>query len=101
MGQTDLQRYITLAKLGTKESVNEIMKELNKSTTLAQTKFIDYALGLVKSCEGTDRLKHFLFYGTKMQRNYCALYFGRLDEYSLVRQAYEKGLVDAKQAFSR
>ena len=99
--QNSLGHYVSLAAGGTKEAVNTIMKDLNKKATLAQTKFIDYALGLVNTKEGRDRIEYFLFFGTQMQRNYSALYFGRLDEYALLRKAYEKGLIDARQAFSR
>jgi len=69
--------------------------------TLSESKFIDFALGHVESDEGTKVMLHYLYHGTQIQRNYCALYFGRLGEYHLLRDAYEKGLLDAKQAFSR
>lgn len=101
MRQSTLKKYIELAKQGTKVSIDTIMKDLNKSTTLAQTKFIDFALSHVDSNEGLEVMKNYLFSGTQMQRNYCALYFGRLGEYIIIREAYDKGLIDAKQAFSR
>jgi hypothetical protein len=68
---------------------------------LAESKFIDFALGQVDTDEGVKTMEHYLFHGTQIQRNYCALYFGRRDEYLLLRKAYEEGLIDAKQAFSR
>jgi len=77
------------------------MKHLNRKMTIAQSKFIDYAPGHVESEEGVATMTHYLFHGTQIQRNYCALYFGRLGEYLLVRKAYDKGLLDYKQAFSR
>lgn len=101
MQRYTLEQYIELAKHGTKASIGNIMQDLNKKSTLAQTKFIDYALSHVESEEGIDVMKHYLFHGTQMQRNYAALYFGRLGEYLIVRQAYDLGLLDAKQAFSR
>ena len=96
-----LRHYVSLADAGTKESVNTIMKDLNRKMTLAQSKFIDYALGLIDTQEGRDQMTYYLFNGTQVQRNYCALYFGRLDEYDIIRRAYDKGLIDARQAFSR
>jgi hypothetical protein len=69
--------------------------------TLAESKFIDFALGQIDTDEGVKTLEYYLFHGTQIQRNYCALYFGRRDEYLLLRKAYEEGLIDAKQAFSR
>jgi hypothetical protein len=101
MGQTLLQYYITLAKEGTKASIGEIMKHLNKSMTLAESKFIDFALGHVDSDEGVKIMEYYLFHGTQIQRNYCTLYFGRRGEYLIIRKAYDEGLIDAKQAFSR
>jgi hypothetical protein len=101
MGQTLLQYYITLAKKGTKISINEIMGHLNKNMTLAESKFIDFALGHVESDEGIKIMEYYLFHGTQIQRNYCALYFCRRGEYPIVRKAYDEGLIDAKQAFSR
>jgi hypothetical protein len=101
MGQTILQNYISLAKEGTRASIGEIMKHLNKNMTLAESKFIDFALGHVDNDEGVKSMEHYLFHGTQIQRNYCALYFGRRGEYLIVRKAYDEGLIDAKQAFSR
>lgn len=101
MGQTILQYYIDLAKEGTETSISQIMKHLNKSMTLAESKFIDFALGHVEGDEGVKTMEHYLFFGTQIQRNYCTLYFGRRGEYPIIRKAYDAGLIDAKQAFSR
>ena len=96
-----LQYYVYLAKTGTKDSIDIIMNDLFKKMSLAQSKFIDYALGLAETHQAKAQIEHYLFCGTQIQRNYCALYFGRLDEYTIIRQAYERGLIDARQAFSR
>ena len=96
-----LQYYIKLANEGTKASVEKLLGHLNLDITIAESKFIDYALGLVKTEAGEKVIKEYLFKGTQIQRNYCTLYFGRRGEYLIVRQAYDAGLVDAKQAFSR
>jgi hypothetical protein len=101
MEQTILQNYICLAKEGTKASIGEIMKRLNRDMTLAESKFIDFALGHVGGDEGVKIMEHYLFHGKQIQRNYCALYFGRRGEYLIIRKAYDLGLIDAKQAFSR
>ena len=101
MNQTPLQQYIGLAREGTKASIDEIMRHLNKNMTIAESKFIDFALGHVNSDEGVAVMEHYLFYGTQIQRNYSTLYFGRRGEYLLIRKAYDQGLIDAKQAFSR
>jgi hypothetical protein len=101
MGQTILQYYIGLAQEGTKASIDEIMKHLNENMTLAESKFIDFALGNVDNDEGVKIMEYYLFHGTQIQRNYCTLYFGRRGEYLIIRKAYDEGLIDAKQAFSR
>lgn len=77
------------------------MNDLNADMTIANSKLIDFALGHVDSEEGVKVMEYYLFHGTQIQRNYCTLYFGRRGEYPLIRKAYDKGLIDAKQAFSR
>lgn len=101
MEKSLLKYYIDLAEEGTKNSIDEIMKHLNKSMTIPESKFIDFALGHVDSNEGLRIMEYYLFHGTQIQRNYCALYFGRRGEYLIIRKAYDAGLIDAKQAFSR
>ena len=99
--KSKLQYYMELAKEGTRASVEKLLSHLNPELTIAESKFIDYAMGLVVSEAGETVIKEYLFKGTQIQRNYCTLYFGRRGEYLIVRQAYDAGLVDAKQAFSR
>lgn len=80
------------------------MKALNNDVTLAESKFIDYALSLVSSPEGVKRIREFLFNGTQIQRNYCTLFFCRRCEdgdWEVVKKAYNLGLIDARQAFSK
>ncbi len=101
MAHTLLQTYIALARAGTPESVGAIMLRLNPQMSLAESKLIDFALGHVASEQGVAVMETYLFHGTQIQRNYCTLYFGRRGDYDLVRRAYDLGLVDAKQAFSR
>lgn len=101
MGETILQYYIRLAKEGTKASIDEIMKHLNARMTLAESKFIDFALGHIECDEGSNIMEYYLFHGTQIQRNYCTLFFGRRGEYLIIGKAYDAGLIDAKQAFLR
>ena len=101
MERTLLQNYIDLAKEGTKESIDEIMRHLNMGMSIGESKFIDYALGLVESEAGIKIMEEYLFHGTQIQRNYCTLYFGRRGEYPIIRKAFDAGLIDARQAFSR
>lgn len=96
-----LEYFVDLAKTGTAASIDRIMSHLNEHMTLAESKFIDFALGLVEGDEGFQTIERYLFHGTQIQRNYCTLYFARRGEYLIVRKAYDLGLVDAMQAFSR
>lgn len=97
----NLDHYIALASSGTAQSVDAIMNDLNMDITIAVSKIIDYSLGFVSSNEGLKRMEFYLFNGTQIQRNYCAIFFNRRGDWKLVRQAYEKGLIDYKQYFSR
>ena len=93
--------YCGLAKSGTKQDVDILMKGLKRKMTLADSKFIDFALGRIETEEGIARMEYYLFFGTQIQRNYSALFFGRRSDYALLRRAYEQGLIDGYQAFSR
>lgn len=99
--QGTIQNYVSLAKEGTESSIGILMEKLNKNMTLADSKMIDFALGYVTNKEGIKVMEYYLFHGTQIQRNYCTLYFGRRGEYLIIREAFDKGLIDAKQAFSR
>lgn len=101
MASSMSEYWIKLAKQGTKDSVEEILNNLNEKMTLAESRYLDFALSHVNTPEGFDTIKYYLFNGTQIQRNYCALYFGRIHEYFILREAYDKGLIDDKQAFSR
>jgi len=101
MAHSMLQTCIALAHEGTQAAVGNILSRLNPQMTLAESKFIDYALSHVESETGVATMEQALFNGTQIQRNYCALYFGRRGDYDIVRKAYDLGLVDARQAFSR
>lgn len=96
-----LQTWIGLAKEGTAASVGEVLSRLNPQMSLAESKLIDFALSHVESEAGVAAMEQALFFGTQIQRNYCALFFARRGDYGLVRRAYDRGLIDFIQAFSR
>jgi hypothetical protein len=96
-----LKVLIDKAENGTAEDIDYIMRRLSNKSSLAETKFADFALGLVTSSDGFEQIKHYLFNGTLIQRNYASLYFNRLGEWKIVKEAYEKGLIDETQAFAR
>lgn len=96
-----LAYYMDLAQQGTKASVDLIMGNLNRNMTLAESKFIDFALGQIETEEALEVMKNYLFHGTQLQRNYCTLFFSRRGDHLLVKEAFDLGLIDDKQAFSR
>ena len=96
-----LRTWIDQAKEGTAASVGGIISCLHPQMSLAESKCIDYALSHVESAEGVAAMEQTLFHGTQIQRNYCALFFARRGDYDVVRRAYDRGLIDARQAFSR
>jgi hypothetical protein len=101
---TKLEYYVTAARSGSAAGVDAVMAGLDEHTDFAETRFIDYALGLVDSPEGAGRIEWYLFNGTQMQRNYATLFFNRRGEkgdWARVKKAYEMGLIDAIQAFSK
>ncbi len=101
------QTPLTLAELkrraesGRISDVDYLMRHLDTSETFSRCKKIDYALGLVSSPEGRDRIRRFLFNGSLIQRNYAALYFKRRGAGQLLDEAVRHGCIDETQAYSR
>lgn len=96
-----LKDLIDKAQIGNSTDVDYIMEKLTMDSTFAMTRYIDFALSLVERTEGIERIKFYLFNGTLIQRNYASLYLNRLGEWDTVKQAYEQGLIDKIQAYSR
>ena len=96
-----VQELVNRANCGTSEDIDYILSHLTPDVTLSLTRFVDYALGLVESDEGIDRIEYYLFNGTQIQRNYCSLFFNRRGDWPLVKEAYDSGLIDEIQAYAR
>ena len=92
---------VAKAVVGKIEDIDFIMSFLNDETVFATTRYVDFALSMVTSVEGLERIKYFLFTGNQIQRNYASLYLNRIGEYKPVAEAYKKGLIDEIQAFAR
>ena len=92
---------IDRATNGQKEDIDYLMSHLTKDSTIAMTRFVDYALGFVENQQGINQMEFYLFNGTLMQRNYCCLFFNRKGDWQIVRDAFKKGLIDEIQAYSR
>ncbi|MBN2625296.1 MAG: hypothetical protein JXA95_01420 [Spirochaetales bacterium] len=93
-------RIREMALRGTVDDVNRIMDILDRGD-LPVSRGVDYYLGLLTSEEGIERLTHYLFEGTRIQRNYCALFFERRNDWDLINRAYGEGRIDYLQAYSR
>lgn len=96
-----LKVLIDKAKAGRPIDVDYIMNNLTVESSLAMTRYIDFALSLVENSEGIMRIEYYLFNGTLIQRNYASLFLNRLGEWKPVKKAYELGLIDEVQAYSR
>lgn len=96
-----LRELIERAEIGDEESVDYIMSHLTKHTTIAMTRYVDYALSCVENEKGIARIQHYLFSGTLIQRNYSSLFFNRRGDWDIVKKAYKQGLIDEIQAFAR
>ena len=97
----ELGDLIEKAEHGSELDVDYIMSHLTKESSLAMTRYVDYALSLVENLDGIKRLEHYLFKGTLIQRNYSSLFFNRRLDYEIVQQAYKEGRIDEIQAFAR
>lgn len=96
-----VQELSDRANRGTIEDVDHILGHLTPDVTLSVTRFVDYALSLVESKAGIERIEFYLFNGTQIQRNYCSLFFNRRGDWPVVKEAYERGLIDKIQAYAR
>ena len=86
---------------GEVKDIDWVVSLLNDNVDLPTTKAIDLYLGKVTMPQGIKRVECYLFHGTLIQRNYCALFFARRNDWDNVNKAYRKGLIDAAQAYSR
>jgi hypothetical protein len=100
-GRIDAQQLVRMARQGAAADVDEMMDLLTQDSELRVIKAVDMALGFIESEAGRLRMLHYLFYGSVMQRNYAVNYFRRREEQRPILEAWEHGLVDDIQAFSR
>lgn len=96
-----LQELIDKARKGSPEDIDSIMGHLTDDPSFATTRFVDFALSLVDTPDGFGQIKHYLFNGSQIQRNYASLYLNRAGEWELVKEAFSRGLIDEIQAFAR
>lgn len=95
------QMFAALGRSGAAVDVDTLMCHLDEYADFTTTRLVDFALGLVETDDGAGRIRHYLFHGVQIQRNYAALYFKRRDELSLLNEAVAQGKIDTVQAYSR
>lgn len=94
------QHFIALGQSGKIADVDLLMTALVTQNDLATSKLVDYALSLVTTREGIERLRHYLFNGVRPQRNFAALYFKRRGFADTLVEALQQGKIDWDQGFS-
>jgi hypothetical protein len=102
MTNQPINRYDTFAALGrsgTAVDVDALMLALHDAD-FTTSRLVDFALGLVDTREGDSRLRHYLFHGAPIQRNYAALYFKRRGRVALLEEAVRQRKIDAVQAYA-
>jgi hypothetical protein len=96
-----LGELIERAEHGHEVDVDYIMSHLTNNSSLAMTRYVDFALSLVENQNGINRIEYYLFNGTLIQRNYSCLFFNRRLDYDIVDRAYKEGRIDEIQAYAR
>src|ERR1051325_41227 len=71
--------FIARGRAGNVTDVDYLMHMLESEPRMALTRLVDYALGLVQTTHGKERIRHYLLEGTQTQKNYAALYFKRME----------------------
>jgi DNA-binding MarR family transcriptional regulator len=91
----------SLCASGAEGDIDAVLSFLDEEADIPTTKIVDFNLGLVSTPAGIKRIEYHLFHGSRMQRNYCCLFFARRNDWDTVNRAYAAGLVDYRQAYSR
>ena len=100
MNLTRLNQFIALGQSGKPADIDLLMHALTARDDLATCKLVDFALSHVRSREGVERLRYYLFHGLRLQRNYAALYFKRRGFVDTLGEAFTQGKIDWDQGFA-
>lgn len=98
---TRYDHFRALGLSGTAHDVDVLMHALRIHEDIATSRLVDFALGLVDTRAGVAQLRHYLFHGAPIQRNYAALYFKRRGRTGLLEEAVAQGKIDAVQAHAQ
>ena len=94
----ELSKY---GRNGQPADVDHLMAVLLYQNQMAVTKSVDYALSLIQTENGMERIRFYLMHGEPIQRNYAALFFKRLGREEILARAVALGKIDPIQAFSK
>jgi len=97
---TRYDHFRALGLSGAAHDVDALMHALLAHGDFATSRLVDFALSLVDTREGDGRLRHYLFHGAPIQRNYAALYFKRRGRVALLNEAVSQGVIDRVQAYA-
>lgn len=86
---------------GRASDVDYFMSYLTIESSTQIIKMADFAISQIRSEEGVERIKYYLFNGTNIQRNYSALYFKRHKKEGLLQKAISLQRIDEKQVLSK
>jgi helix-turn-helix protein len=95
------EHFVDRAKKGTRTDVHFLMDHLRMDQDMATIKLVDLSLDHVANEEGVQVIRHFLFNGTTIQKNYSATHFRRKGNRQVILEAWEAGAIDHIQAFAR
>ncbi len=94
-----LEQVTRLAASGQASDVDYLMGCLDVEEFVA-CKLVDFGLSQVEARPGRLRIRHYLFNGTLIQRNYAALYFKRRGFTDTLDEAVALGCIDEIQAYA-
>jgi hypothetical protein len=94
-------QFVARGGSGKSADIDLLMQELVSRDDLATSRLVDYALSLVATLDGSQRIKDYLFNGAQIQRNYAALYFKRKGFIDLLDEAVALGKIDREQAYAK
>jgi hypothetical protein len=86
---------------GNANDVDFFMSYLTTESSTQIIKMVDFAISQINSENGIERIVHYLFNGTTIQRNYAALYFKRHNQLGILKKAVLQKCIDHKTAFSK
>lgn len=86
---------------GSARAIDYVFSFLDDDADVVTTKIVDRYLGDVSNPAGVGRIEGYLFGDDQFRRNYAALYFARKDEWAVIKRAYDAGLIDYEQAYSK